>query len=284
MMPGCEQAEILRFGYAVEYDMVWPHQIDSTCMTKSVHGLFFAGQINCTTGYEEAGGQGLVAGLNAARLVNNQEPIRLRRDQAYIGVMLDDLVTKTPREPYRMFTSRAEYRLLLRADNADERLTTLGRDLGIVDDQRFNAFENRQKELEQIRKQFDQVLVEGKSLKQLVRRPDFLIEQVADYLNGEHKQLLITRVVNESRYEGYIVRQHAEIKRQQKADGRSIPDWLDFQSIDGLRAEASMTLARFRPTTMGQAARLAGVNPADLTLLAVAIRRGPKQLPSPAVY
>ena len=284
MMPGCEQAEILRFGYAVEYDMVWPHQIDSTCMTKSVHGLFFAGQINCTTGYEEAGGQGLVAGLNAARLVSNQELIRLRRDQAYIGVMLDDLVTKTPREPYRMFTSRAEYRLLLRADNADERLTTLGRDLGIVDDQRFNAFENRQKELEQIRKQFDQVLVEGKSLKQLVRRPDFLIEQVADYLNGEHKQLLITRVVNESRYEGYIVRQHAEIKRQQKADGRSIPDWLDFQSIDGLRAEASMTLARFRPTTMGQAARLAGVNPADLTLLAVAIRRGPKQLPSPAVY
>ena len=284
MMPGCEQAEILRFGYAVEYDMVWPHQIDSTCMTKSVHGLFFAGQINCTTGYEEAGGQGLVAGLNAARLVNNQDPIRLRRDQAYIGVMLDDLVTKTPREPYRMFTSRAEHRLLLRADNADERLTGLGRELGLVDDQRFNAFENRQIELEQIRKQFDQVLVEGKSLKQLVRRPDFLIEQVADYLNGEHKRLLIARVVNESRYEGYIVRQHAEIKRQQKAEGRSIPDWLDFQSIDGLRAEASLTLARFMPTTMGQASRLSGVNPADLTLVAVAIRRGPKQLPSPAVY
>jgi len=282
MMPGCENVVILKYGYAVEYDMVWPHQIDSTCMTKSVHGLFFAGQINCTTGYEEAGGQGLVAGLNAARLVNGRGPIRLRRDQAYIGVMLDDLVTKTPREPYRMFTSRAEHRLLLRADNVDERLTSLGHELGLVDDLRFSAFENRQKELEQIRKQFSQVLNEGKSLKQLVRRPDFLIEQVADYLNGEHKQHLIERVVNESRYEGYIVRQHAEIKRQKKAEDRAIPDWLDFESIDGLRSEASLTLARFRPTTMGQAARLAGVNPADLTLVAVAIRRGPKQLPAPA--
>ncbi len=284
MMPGCENAEILKYGYAVEYDMVWPHQIDSTCMTKSIHGLFFAGQINCTTGYEEAGGQGLVAGLNAARIVRGKDLIRLGRDQAYIGVMLDDLVTKTPREPYRMFTSRAEHRLLLRADNADERLTSLGRDLGIVDDQRFNAFENRQKELTQIRKQFDQVSVEGKTLRQLVRRPDFLIDQISNYLVGEHNQHLIERVVNESRYEGYIVRQHAEIKRQKKAEDRSIPDWLDFESIAGLRAEASLTLARFKPTTMGQAARLAGVNPADLTLVAVAIRRGPIKQRSLAGY
>ena len=275
MMPGCEKAEILRWGYAVEYDMVWPHQIDSTCMTKSIRGLFFAGQINCTTGYEEAAGQGLVAGLNAARLACGDDLVRLQRDQAYIGVMLDDLVTKTPREPYRMFTSRAEHRLLLRADNADDRLTALGRDLGLVDEQRWGVYEHRQVELNSIRVRFDRLLVNGKTLRDIARRPETTASEVAAQLDHAFDNQLIERVITEARYSGYITRQRAEIKRQSQAEGRAIPDWVEFESIAGLRAEAAQVLTKFRPTTMGQAARLAGVNPADLTLLAVALRRGP---------
>ena len=275
MMPGCETAEILRWGYAVEYDMVWPHQIDSTCMTKSIRGLFFAGQINCTTGYEEAAGQGLVAGLNAARFACDDDPIRLQRDQAYIGVMLDDLVTKTPREPYRMFTSRAEHRLLLRADNADERLSAIGRDFGLIDEQRWNAHKRRQEELNLIRDRFERFLVNGRTLREVARRPETTVHDITSLLDNSFDARLIERVITEARYDGYIARQRAEIKRQSQAEGRSIPDWLDFESIAGLRAEAAQVLAKFRPSTMGQAARLAGVNPADLTLVAVALRRGP---------
>ncbi len=282
MMPGCEQAEILRWGYAVEYDMVWPHQIDSTCMTKSIRGLFFAGQINCTTGYEEAAGQGLVAGLNAARLALGNTPIRLQRDQAYIGVMLDDLVTKTPREPYRMFTSRAEHRLLLRADNADERLTTLGRELGLVDERRWNVLQHRQEELDVIRDRFDRLLVNGKTLREIARRPETTVHDITSLLDNSFDVRLIERVITEARYDGYIARQRAEIKRQSQAEGRSIPDWVDFESIAGLRNEAAQVMAKFRPSTMGQAARLSGVNPADLTLLAVALRRGPVALTADA--
>ncbi|MCH8344677.1 MAG: tRNA uridine-5-carboxymethylaminomethyl(34) synthesis enzyme MnmG [Planctomycetes bacterium] len=279
LMPGCERAKILRWGYAVEYDMIWPHQIDSTCMAKSIAGLFLAGQINCTTGYEEAAGQGLIAGLNAARLACDDDPIRLRRDQAYIGVMLDDLVTRTPREPYRMFTSRAEHRLLLRADNADERLTPLGRELGLVDDRRWAAFGQRRDELMAVRDRFDSAvggLVEGKTLREIARRPGVTVDALLDHLDAKFDRRLVERVMTDVRYEGYIARQNAEIKRQSKADGQRIPSWLDFCTILGLRAEAVDVLAKFRPATMGQAGRLAGVTPADLTLLAVTIRRGPR--------
>jgi len=273
LMPGLERADVLRWGYAVEYDMVWPHQIDATCMAKSIHGLFLAGQINCTTGYEEAGGQGLVAGLNAARLVREESPVRLRRDQAYIGVMLDDLVTKTPREPYRMFTSRAEYRLLLRADNVDERLTPVGRELGLVDDARWNAYEQRRSALEHIRDQFDAQFVDGNALRKVARRPDASVEQLLSHLNGDFDAKLVERVMTEAKYDGYIDRQRAEIKRQRDADHRSIPDWLDPMQVSGLRREAAEVLQKFRPATFGQAARLSGINPADMTLLAVAIEK-----------
>jgi tRNA uridine 5-carboxymethylaminomethyl modification enzyme len=275
LMPGCGRAEILRWGYAVEYDMVWPHQIDATCMTKHIDGLFLAGQINCTTGYEEAGGQGLVAGLNAARLVLGREPVLLRRDQAYIGVMLDDLVTKTPREPYRMFTSRAEHRLLLRADNADERLTPLGRELGLVDDRGWAAFERRHRQLEVIRGCSERIIIEGKTLRELARRPDMPVDTFTRLLANGFDRRLVERVMIDARYDGYIARQRAEIRRQAEADQRRMPDWIDYATIPGLRAEAVEVLARFRPSTMGQAGRLAGVNPADLTILAVALRRGP---------
>jgi tRNA uridine 5-carboxymethylaminomethyl modification enzyme len=275
MMPGCARAKVLRWGYAVEYDMIWPHQIDATLMTKSIEGLFPAGQINCTTGYEEAAGQGLVAGLNAARLAIGHTPIRLRRDQAYIGVMLDDLVTKTPREPYRMFTSRAEHRLLLRADNADERLTPLGRELGLVDDQRWEGFRRRLDQLSVIRDRFNRLHIGGRSLREHARRPEVTVDEVSGRLDEPFDRRLVERAMTESRYEGYIVRHRAEIKRQAKADRQRVPAWLDFRAVAGLRTEAADVLSRFRPATMGQAGRLAGVNPADLTLLAVAIRRGP---------
>ena len=274
-MPGCERAEILKWGYAVEYDMVWPHQLDSTGMTKLVRGLFLAGQINGTSGYEEAAGQGLVAGLNAARFALGQDLVRLRRDQAYVGVMLDDLVTKTPREPYRMFTSRAEHRLLLRAENADSRLTPLARELGLVDDGRWNAFLRRHSVLAAIRDRFDRLFVGGKSLREYSRRPDVEPRDLAHHFASDIDSTLIERIMTEARYDGYIARQHAEIKRQAHADTQQIPVWLSIDDIIGLRAETAETLKRFRPATMGQASRLAGITPADITLLSVAIRRGP---------
>lgn len=273
-MPGCERAAILRWGYAVEYDMVWPHQIDATGMTRRVPGLFLAGQINGTSGYEEAAGQGLVAGLNAARFARGQDAVTLGRDAAYIGVMMDDLVTKTPREPYRMFTSRAEHRLLLRADNADARLTPLGRELGLVDDHRWRMFEARVRELDRLRAAFHAVRRDGRSLAEWARRPEATLERLLELL-GEPgvDRRLVERVMIDVQYEGYIARQRAEIKRHQRAEHTRLPADLDVQSVPGLRRETREALEKFRPATLGQAGRLAGVNPADLTILAVAVRR-----------
>jgi tRNA uridine 5-carboxymethylaminomethyl modification enzyme len=285
-MPGCERAQILRYGYAVEYDMVWPHQIDSTGMVKSIPGLFLAGQINGTSGYEEAGGQGLVAGLNAALLacVGDGDParfvalhadlVRLGRDQAYIGVMMDDLVTRAPREPYRMFTSRAEHRLLLRADNTDQRLTPLGRKLGLVDDRRWRLFQQRRDQLELIRNRFNDTVVVGKTLREYARRPEVAIQDVIARVDPSFDPALVERVLTEARYDGYITRQRAEIRRQTEADSQRIPSWLKAESVTGLRRETIETLSRFRPQTLGQASRLAGITPADITLLTVHIRRG----------
>jgi tRNA uridine 5-carboxymethylaminomethyl modification enzyme len=267
MMQGCKNAKILQFGYAVEYDIVRPHQIDSTTMTKNILGLFLAGQINGTSGYEEAAGQGLMSGLNAARFILGEEAIRLGRDQAYIGVMLDDLVTTTPREPYRMFTSRAEHRLLLRADNSDERLTPLGRELGLVCDERWDAWEKRKQELYTIKTE-----IEKRKLTQIIKRPDTTMKEIASKLS-EFDPKLVHRVITDIRYEGYVVRQQAEIKRQAKSEGRKIPPELDPSAIIGLRNEAVDVLKEFKPITLGQASRLAGITPADITLISIAIQR-----------
>ena len=271
MMPGCANAEILQMGYAVEYDIVRPHQIEATCMTKSIRGLFLAGQINGTSGYEEAGGQGLVAGLNAARLVQGEEPIVFGRDQAYIGVMMDDLVTTMPLEPYRMFTSRAEHRLLLRADNSDERLTRFGHDLGLVCDQRWDAWVARANQLQEIRDQIKEL-----DLGKLIKKSDTPIVEIVSKLPKIFDPRLIRRIISDVRYEGYIVRQQAEIKRQAKTEGRKIPSELEPTSISGLRNEAVDVLTQFKPATLGQASRLAGITPADITLISIAITRHSK--------
>jgi tRNA uridine 5-carboxymethylaminomethyl modification enzyme len=273
-MPGCEHADILRWGYAVEYDMVRPHQIDATCMTKSIRGFFLAGQINGTSGYEEAGGQGLVAGLNAARFTGGEELVRLGRDQSYIGVMLDDLVTKTPREPYRMFTSRAEHRLMLRADNTDARLTPLAHSMGLVCADRWSRWVRCEERLKMLATDIESTKITGyETLRKRVMQPDSTPDEIAGHLQADDVTM-VERVMTSMRYEGYIARQDTAIRRQREADGRRIPDWLDAAAVQGLRAEAAESIAKFQPATLGQAGRLAGVSPADLALLSVAIRKG----------
>ncbi len=273
-MPGCSRAEIIRPGYAVEYDMVWPHQIDATAETKSVPGLFLAGQINGTSGYEEAAAQGLVAGLNAARRVAGQEPVRLGRDQAYMGVLMDDLVVRQPREPYRMFTSRAEHRLSLRSDNADERLTPDGRAWGLVDDARWDAFQGEHAALQAMRAALEAARIDGQSAALWARRPDATLDRLAAALRGPVDAARLDRLVTDLRYQGYLVRQRAEIRRQRESEHAPIPAGFDPDAVKGLRAEAREVMRKFRPATLGQASRLAGVNPADVALVALWLRRG----------
>jgi len=280
-MPGCERAEILMYGYAVEYDMVRPHQILTTGMTKRLPGLFLAGQINGTSGYEEAAGQGLVAGVNAVRFARGESEFVLGRDQAYLGVMMDDLVTKTPVEPYRMFTSRAEYRLLLRSDNAADRLTPIGAQLGLVCAERARRFEARREAAGALQSRIDATRIDGEPLSLLMRRPGYSVDDLAGHIGEGFASVLpagvLETVAAERHYEGYIARQTAEIKRQSDMENRPIPQWLFEDRIEGLRTEAWNALVRFRPATLGQASRLEGLSPADMTVLLVAIRRGPKR-------
>jgi len=283
-MPGCERAEVLRWGYAVEYDMVRPHQIRATCEAKSLPGLFLAGQINGTSGYEEAAAQGLLAGVNAALLASGRSAdVVLARDEAYAGVLMDDLVTRTPAEPYRMFTSRAEHRLLLRSDNAADRLTPRAIGLGLLETtelgrQRQSAFERRRRELEDLRALVHAATVDGAPMPRAVRRngytdADFSRDVLAIGGGRRFDPRVLRTVAAELRYEPYIRRQQADVRRQRELERRRIPEGVRYESMVGLRTEARQTLARYRPATFGQASRLAGVTPADLTLLAVLVGR-----------
>ncbi len=278
-MPGCERAEIAQYGYAVEYDSVMPHQIRATTMTKEVEGLFLAGQINGTSGYEEAAAQGLVAGLNAARHAGGLDGFTFGRDQAYIGVLMDDLVTKRPVEPYRMFTSRAEYRLQLRADNAPDRLTPVANDLGLLHTTelgraRASAHAERTRVKAAIHERIESARVGGDALALAVRRPEFGWDDLRASLPEVRASDHVWRSAHaDRRYDAYVSRQLAEIRRSQANERRPLPAWLDYRAMTGLRAEAMHALQTFRPETFGQAGRLEGVTPADLTLLRVHVKR-----------
>jgi tRNA uridine 5-carboxymethylaminomethyl modification enzyme len=281
-IPGLRNARILQYGYAVEYDFVPTHQTQRSLETKLVQGLFLAGQINGTSGYEEAAGQGLMAGINAVRAIRGEETFVLGRDEAYIGVMIDDLITRPPQEPYRMFTSRAEYRLRLRSDNADQRLTPIGRQLGTVDEDRWRRFEARQEAAACIRALARKGHVDGTPLMVWMRRPDAdaatFARALARLTDRTFGPADLEQALVDAKYGGYVERQERQIARFRRLEDMTIPPNVDYRSMEGLRNEAREKLLRIAPATLGQAARIGGVNPADITVLWIYLT-GRRQLP-----
>jgi tRNA uridine 5-carboxymethylaminomethyl modification enzyme len=269
---GCENAEIMRPAYAVEYDFAFPTQLDSSLETKVCRNLFLAGQINGTSGYEEAAAQGLVAGINAARRVHGQGPFVLRRDQAYIGVLIDDLITKGTVEPYRMFTSRAEYRLLLRQDNADARLSRLGYEIGLLPEVNYRKFETKQAQVDSELGRLETTRQGTDTMAQLLRRPEINYRDLPSR-NDQLSEEAVQQIEIAIKYAGYIERQQSEVDKFKRLEDKCIPKSFDYSLVPSLRSEARQKLTTIRPATLGQASRISGVSPADISILMVWLKR-----------
>ena len=288
---GLENAELMRTGYAIEYDMIMPHQLRATLETKKISGLFTAGQTNGTSGYEEAAGQGIIAGINAALKVQGKPELILKRSDGYIGVMIDDLVTKGTVEPYRLLTSRAEYRLILRHDNADMRLTEIGRKVGLVDDERWLRFEIKKHQYETEMKRLNSIklkpiketnemveklgfkpLTDAVTAKEFLRRPEVSYEDVINFIGPAAEDLdekIIELIEIEVKYEGYISKALDQVEKMKRMEEKRIPATIDWDDIDSIATEARQKFKKINPETIGQASRISGVNPADISILMV---------------
>lgn len=290
-LPGLERAEILKYAYAIEYDAIYPTQLKFSLETKLIENLFTAGQINGTSGYEEAACQGLMAGINAGLKLEGKDPLILKRDEAYIGVLIDDLITKGIRDPYRLLTSRSEYRLLLRTDNADLRLRDYGYKVGLVSNERYDKFLEKKANIEKAISEFKEIrltpkdndyleslgttlLKDGVSLYDLLKRPEIKINDLLRYLNNEYDEDVLYQVMVKAKYEGYINKELEEAARMKKYEDKKIPKDVDYDSMHNLASEAKQKLKEVEPETIGQAMRISGVNPADISILTMYLKRG----------